>query len=183
MEFPEVYLVRETGEWLWRTYGRRLSSFWKSIMTEELEKHNWIWGRYDTICKVKHRLGHEKMWSRCFFAPSSGYWFTKNIRIYWEKDISDNGKRRNKIKIACPANIRLQDYLLSRKVKVKTPCGCRGNCGRCYIKVIEGELKITSADQLWLSKDQLQQGYRLLCQAFTTEACVIEIDEDRLASI
>lgn len=96
--------------------------------------------------------------------------------------MSDNGKRRDKMKIACPANIRLQDYLLSQKVKVKTPCGCRGNCGRCYIKVIEGELKITSADQLWLSKDQLQQGYRLLCQAFTTEACVIEIDEDRLAS-
>ena len=96
--------------------------------------------------------------------------------------MSDNGKRRNKMKIACPANIRLQDYLLSQKIKVKTPCGCRGNCGRCYIKVIEGELKITSADQLWLSKDQLQQGYRLLCQAFTTEACVIEIDEDRLAS-
>ncbi len=96
--------------------------------------------------------------------------------------MADNGKRRNKMKIACPANIRLQDYLLSQKIKVKTPCGCRGNCGRCYIKVIEGELKITSADQLWLSKDQLQQGYRLLCQAFTTEACVIEIDEDRLAS-
>ena len=96
--------------------------------------------------------------------------------------MADNGKGRNKMKIACPANIRLQDYLLSQKIKVKTPCGCRGNCGRCYIKVIEGELKITSADQLWLSKDQLQQGYRLLCQVFTTEACVIEIDEDRLAS-
>ena len=50
-------------------------------------------------------------------------------------------------------------------------------------KVIEGELKITSADQLWLSEEKLKQGYRLLCQAFTTEACVIEIDEDRLASI
>ena len=87
------------------------------------------------------------------------------------------------MKIACPANIRLQDYLLSQKVKVKTPCGCIGNCGRCYIKVIEGELKITSADQLWLSEEKLKQGYRLLCQAFTTEACVIEIDEDRLASI
>ena len=85
--------------------------------------------------------------------------------------------------IKCPANMRLQDYLLSQKVKVKTPCGCRGNCGRCYIKVLEGELKITSADRLWLSAEQLKQGYRLLCQAFPTEACLIEIDEDCLAAI
>lgn len=85
--------------------------------------------------------------------------------------------------IKCPANIRLQDYLLSQKVKVKTPCGCRGNCGRCFIKVIEGELKITSADKLWLSEEQLKEGYRLLCQTFLTEPCVIEVDEDRLAAI
>ncbi len=85
------------------------------------------------------------------------------------------------MQINCPANIRLQDYLLSQKVKVKTPCGCRGNCGRCYIRVIEGKLKITSADRLWLSEAQLDQGYRLLCQAYSTESCIIEIDEDRLA--
>ena len=47
--------------------------------------------------------------------------------------------------------------------------------------MIEGKLKITSADRLWLSEAQLDQGYRLLCQAYSTESCIIEIDEDRLA--
>ena len=79
------------------------------------------------------------------------------------------------MKITCPANTRLQDYLLKNHIIVKTPCGCRGNCGRCIIRVVEGELGITSADKLWLTKEQLSMGYRLACQAFTKNEIVIEV--------
>jgi Na+-transporting NADH:ubiquinone oxidoreductase subunit F len=31
--------------------------------------------------------------------------------------------------IECPANVRLQDYLLSQDIHILTACGGRGNCG------------------------------------------------------
>ncbi len=81
--------------------------------------------------------------------------------------------------VKCPANVRLQDFLLKNNTKVNTPCGCRGNCGRCIIRVVEGELAITTADRLWLSEKQLEEGLRLACQAFPKEEVVIEINVKR----
>ena len=41
--------------------------------------------------------------------------------------------------IECPANMRLQDYLLSQDIHILTACGGRGNCGKCRVKVLKGE--------------------------------------------
>ena len=34
-------------------------------------------------------------------------------------------------------------------------CGGRGNCGRCKVKVIDGELKISTMDRIQLTEDEL----------------------------
>ena len=58
---------------------------------------------------------------------------------------------------------------------VPTPCGGRGNCGRCKVKVIDGELKISTMDRIQLTEDELSHGIRPACQAMPEQTVKIEI--------
>ena len=53
--------------------------------------------------------------------------------------------------IECPANVRLQDYLLSQDIHILTACGGRGNCGKCRVKVLKGKTAINTMDRVWFS--------------------------------
>ena len=57
----------------------------------------------------------------------------------------------------------LQDVLFVHGVEF--PCGGRGRCKGCRIKVLAGSLPITEADRARLSPAELAQGWRLACQA------------------
>ena len=41
--------------------------------------------------------------------------------------------------VECPENTRLQDHLLRQDIHILTACGGRGNCGKCRVRVVEGE--------------------------------------------
>lgn len=71
--------------------------------------------------------------------------------------------------IKCPANTRLQEYLLRNDIHLLTPCGGRGNCAKCKVKVIEGKARINTMDRIWLSEKELEEGYRLGCHLFTAD--------------
>lgn len=47
-----------------------------------------------------------------------------------------------------------------------SPCGGRGNCGKCKIQVIGGALPVTVSDRAYFSGEELQEGWRLACQAY-----------------
>ena len=53
--------------------------------------------------------------------------------------------------ITLPPNTRLQDYLLSRNIHILTACGGRGNCGKCAVRVVSGEVAINTMDSLFVS--------------------------------
>lgn len=80
------------------------------------------------------------------------------------------------VRVKCPANIRLMDTLYKIKKKPITPCGGRGNCGKCLVKVVEGNLPINTTDHTWLSEEKLAEGYRLGCHAFPKEEVVVEFE-------
>lgn len=82
--------------------------------------------------------------------------------------------------VKCPANTRLQDYLLKQKIHLLTPCGGRGNCAKCKVKVIEGTAGINTMDQIWLSAKELEEGYRLGCHLFAEEPLTVEINEQNV---
>ena len=71
--------------------------------------------------------------------------------------------------VECPANTRLQDYLLKNDIHILTPCGGRGNCAKCKVRILKGEAKINTMDQIWFSQKELDEGYRLGCQVFAKE--------------
>ena len=48
---------------------------------------------------------------------------------------------------------------------IESTCGGRGTCGKCKVQVLAGEHEVTAADRRKLGADELDQGWRLACQA------------------
>lgn len=67
----------------------------------------------------------------------------------------------------------LQDVLFPYGVEF--PCGGRGRCRRCRVKVIKGHLPATPADEAVLSAAEIAGGWRLACHARAQGDLVIEI--------
>ncbi len=72
-----------------------------------------------------------------------------------------------------PPNTPLQDVLFNAGAEF--PCGGRGRCRGCRVKVIQGELPVTPADQHLLSPQAIQAGWRLACQATLTSNLTLEL--------
>ncbi len=51
-------------------------------------------------------------------------------------------------------------------VALQTPCGGRGTCGKCRVRIVSGECPPSAADLQALSAEQVQQGYRLACRTY-----------------
>ncbi|SES69676.1 Uncharacterized 2Fe-2 and 4Fe-4S clusters-containing protein, contains DUF4445 domain [[Clostridium] polysaccharolyticum] len=58
------------------------------------------------------------------------------------------------------------------------PCGGRGTCGKCRVKVVNGHLPVTEADNRLLTKEQRKEGLRLGCKAILTENVTIQVEEE-----
>ncbi len=69
----------------------------------------------------------------------------------------------------------LQDALFAHGVEF--PCGGRGLCKGCKIKVLAGSLPITPEDQQRLSPAELAGGWRLACQARAADGLRIELGQ------
>lgn len=82
--------------------------------------------------------------------------------------------------------IQSPEPLLSvlRKMKIYFPlhCGGNGTCGKCLIRVREGEIPVTSFDRQCLTEEQIKSGYRLGCKAMITQSCVLELTESKEAT-
>ena len=82
------------------------------------------------------------------------------------------------MRVTCPPNTRLQDYLLSQGIHILTACGGRGNCGKCAVHVLQGHAAINTMDRIWFSEDQLNRGFRLGCQVYAKgEALEVELND------
>lgn len=72
-----------------------------------------------------------------------------------------------------------QDTLLKglRKAgrNVLAPYGGIGRCGKCKVQVLEGELSITSQDREIFSKEELECGWRLACEAMVTSHITVRL--------
>ncbi len=62
-----------------------------------------------------------------------------------------------------PRSTPLQDILFEQGVEF--PCGGRGRCKGCRVRVLDGALPATAEDQRSLSPEELAAGWRLACRA------------------
>ncbi|MGO9094534.1 MAG: ASKHA domain-containing protein [Bryobacteraceae bacterium] len=67
----------------------------------------------------------------------------------------------------------LRDLLFNYGVEF--PCGGRGRCTRCRVRVLEGSLPITSEDARVLTEAELRGGWRLACHARADSPVTLEV--------
>lgn len=67
----------------------------------------------------------------------------------------------------------LQDVLFPYGVEF--PCGGRGRCKRCRIKVLEGSLAVTPEQARILTRQELDEGWRLACHSQAEGPLTLEI--------
>ena len=89
----------------------------------------------------------------------------------------DCGLRSAKLEgqlVTCPAG-DVGTWLAQQEIMENFPCGGNGRCGKCRVQVVEGALPVTAADKAFFSKDELQAGWRLACQAVAGEEIRIRV--------
>lgn len=60
---------------------------------------------------------------------------------------------------------------------IDSTCGGRGTCGKCKVRVIEGSSEVTTADHRQLRKQEIEEGWRLSCQARIYEDMTCEVPQ------
>ena len=70
----------------------------------------------------------------------------------------------------------LLELLLSNDVLVDNPCNGKGTCGKCRIKLVDGQVPpVSDTERRLLSQEDLDQGIRLSCLIDPTEDITIEL--------
>ncbi len=75
--------------------------------------------------------------------------------------------------IRASRGIPLQEILFDQGVEF--PCGGRGRCRGCKIRVLAGELPVTAEESRVLTAAELAEGWRLACRARATGDLTIEL--------
>ena len=79
------------------------------------------------------------------------------------------------VRLTCPGVCRVHDYIQSQGTALAMPCGGKGMCGKCRVRVVRGRLPVTPEDERIFSEAQLAQGWRLACKAVTREAVELAV--------
>jgi uncharacterized 2Fe-2S/4Fe-4S cluster protein (DUF4445 family) len=58
---------------------------------------------------------------------------------------------------------------------VEQPCGSKTICGKCRVRVLEGDAPVSPADERLLTREEIRDGWRLACQLALASSAVVEI--------
>lgn len=84
-------------------------------------------------------------------------------------------KNRNVI-INHTRNADLLEVLSGNEIYVDNACNGKGSCGKCKIRVVEGELsEISETEKRLLKQEEIDSGVRLACHVSPEENMVIEV--------
>lgn len=81
------------------------------------------------------------------------------------------GGRQLLLEAGLPLNVALYDA----GAPVESPCGGRGKCGRCCVRLDGSVPPPSEADALFLDDDQLARGFRLSCQHAVADDLAVEV--------
>src|SRR5512144_1501400 len=76
-----------------------------------------------------------------------------------------------------PRGAELADPLAAEGVEL--PCGGRGECGGCRVRVLEGELAASEEERDLLGPERVAGGWRLACRLRAEADATIEVEEWR----
>ena len=74
----------------------------------------------------------------------------------------------------------LLDIIQEKGIGMESPCGGMGNCGKCKIRIIKGEInQLGSEEAAHLTKEEIEQGIRLGCIVKPQGDLTVELLEDK----
>lgn len=83
----------------------------------------------------------------------------------------------------CRDDETLLDLARNLGIGISSICGGRGTCGSCRVQLTEGKLSETTPDELLkLTKKDINNGWRLACQASPKSDCQVIIPPEALSS-
>ncbi len=77
------------------------------------------------------------------------------------------------VSFSLPAGTPLQDVLFTHGVEF--PCGGKGKCKGCRVRLLQGSLPITPEQERMLSAEELRAGWRLSCQCAPEDDVTLEM--------
>lgn len=106
----------------------------------------------------------------------------KDCSMRKKKDIQVTLHEKNGSKVLQTlAGSNVMEVLQENGIYINAACGGNGRCGKCRIKVLEGNIEITQGDKKSLTEKAIKKGIRLACCATLWEDCQIEICEQEQA--
>jgi uncharacterized 2Fe-2S/4Fe-4S cluster protein (DUF4445 family) len=83
----------------------------------------------------------------------------------------------------CPEDATLLDCARQLGVGLVSLCGGTGNCGRCIVQVLAGDVsEPVSSEGKLLNPEQLAAGYRLACQTVPLGDCKVRVPPESLTA-
>lgn len=73
-----------------------------------------------------------------------------------------------------PPMVSLMEGLRKEGYQFSAACGGKGICGKCKIRVIEGEVYITEEDRSVFTEQEIKDGWRLACRVYPIDDIEIE---------
>ena len=81
----------------------------------------------------------------------------------------------NPVSIECNAGDNLLELARRANVAIDAPCSGNGSCGKCKVKLVEGELE--SFKSRHISDEEYNAGWRLSCNAKVLTDCVVWVPD------
>lgn len=72
-------------------------------------------------------------------------------------------------------NESVLDALIRADASLSAVCGGTGKCGKCRVRLLEGELRVTESDRQHFTASELESGLRLACRAYPEGAVKVEV--------
>ncbi len=77
--------------------------------------------------------------------------------------------------VRVPSGTPVFDAATWNGIAIDSTCGGHGTCKKCKVRVVEGELPISSVDPRAFTEDELRDGWRLACRAPARGNVTIEV--------
>ncbi len=72
-------------------------------------------------------------------------------------------------------SINILEAISTQIPNISAPCGGKGKCGKCIIKVESGDVPFNESHSRFLTQKQIEQGYRLACKSYAFSDSVITL--------
>ena len=79
------------------------------------------------------------------------------------------------VQIECNAGDNLLELARRANVAIDAPCSGNGSCGKCRVKLIEGEVE--SFPSRHITSDEYEAGWRLSCNCKVISDCTVFVPD------